>query len=168
MSDEPPTALPIRDLAAEIVAAFVRHNQVAADQMPALISSVYQALADLGKPTVAAETSPTPAVPIRQSARRDYIVCLDCGWRGQMLRRHVTTAHGLTVADYRARWKLPVDYPMTATGYSERRSTMAKQFGLGGGRTSGETATAPEPAAESPAGSTRRGRAPKADRSTET
>jgi hypothetical protein len=45
---------------------------------------------------------------------RDYVVCLDCGWRGQMLRRHVTTAHGLTVEEYRARWNLLADHAMTA------------------------------------------------------
>jgi len=61
-----------------------------------------------------------------------------------MLRRHVTTSHGLTVPEYRGRWKLPADRPMTATGYSERRSTMAKQLGLGRGRATGEIGTVPE------------------------
>ena len=41
----------------------------------------------------------------------------------------------LTVDEYRAKWNLQSDHPMTAPGYSERRSTMAKQLGLGrGGR----------------------------------
>src|SRR5690242_4679501 len=113
MPDEPATTPAIREFAAEIVAAFVRRNQIAADQMPALISSVYQALAALGNPSTNAEAPRSPAVPIRQSARRDYVVCLDCGWKGQMLRRHLATAHGLTVPDYRARWNLPTDHSMT-------------------------------------------------------
>jgi predicted transcriptional regulator len=62
---------------------------------------------------------------------RDHVICLDCGWRGQMLRRHLTTAHDLTVEQYRARWKLTRDHPLTAPGYSERRSGLAKQAGLG-------------------------------------
>src|SRR5258708_1240546 len=79
-------------------------------------------------------TERTPAVPIRRSVHRDYVVCLECGWRGQMLRRHLTTGHELTVDQYRARWNLPREHPMTAPGYSERRSGLAKQIGLGRGR----------------------------------
>lgn len=158
MTDQPTTAPPVRELAAEIVAAFVRRNEIAADQMPALISSVYQALAGLGRPGADAEASRTPAVPIRQSVRRDHVVCLECGWRGQMLRRHIATAHGLTVPEYRGRWNLPTDHAMTATGYSERRSKMAKEFGLGRGRASGEPANGPERAAEAAVPQKRRGR----------
>ena len=73
----------------------------------------------------------TPAVPIRRSVQPDHVVCLECGFRGQILRRHLRVAHGLEPAAYRARWKLPVDHPITAPVYSERRSTMAKDIGLG-------------------------------------
>jgi predicted transcriptional regulator len=159
MPDEPSAVSANREFAVQIVAAYVRRNQIAADQMTALISTVHQALADLGKPTTEAEAPRTPAVPIRQSVRRDYVVCLDCGRRGQMLRRHLAKAHGLTVQEYRDRWKLPTDHAITAPGYSERRSTMAKQIGLGRGRASGETATAGEPPAEAQARPRRRGRA---------
>jgi len=52
-----------------------------------------------------------------------------------VLRRHLATSHRLTPDEYRARWNLPHDHAMTAPAYSERRSTMAKQLGLGrGGR----------------------------------
>ena len=160
MPDEPPAALANRELAAEIVAAYIRRNQVAIDQLPGLIQTVHQTFAGLGKPAPEAERPRTPAVPVRRSVRRDYVVCLECGWRGQMLRRHVTTAHGLTVAEYRARWNLPADHAMTAPAYSERRSTMAKQLGLGRGRASGEIATVPEAAAGTapPSSPKRRGR----------
>ena len=123
MSNDPPAATPDRELAVQIVAAYVRRNQIAADQMPALILAVHQALAGLGKPIAEAEAPRAPAVPIRRSVQREFVVCLECGWRGQMLRRHLATSHGLTVGDYRTRWKLPADHAMTATGYSERRST---------------------------------------------
>jgi predicted transcriptional regulator len=48
-----------------------------------------------------------------------------------MLRRHLRIAHGLDVVAYRTRWRLPMDYPLTAPSYSARRSTLAKEFGLG-------------------------------------
>ena len=50
MADDQPTASANRELAARIVAAYVRRNQVGFDQIPALISTVHQALVGLGKP----------------------------------------------------------------------------------------------------------------------
>src|SRR5215813_454606 len=109
-------------------------------------SSDHRALSGLRKPAAETETERTPAVPIRRSVHRDNVTCLECGWRGQMLRRHLTTGHGLSVDQYRARWKLPRDHPLTAPSYSERRSGLAKQLGLGHGRRSREQpeALAPE------------------------
>ena len=134
MPDETPSASINRELAAKITAAYVRRNQIASDQLATLISIVHQALASLGKPPPEASVERTPAVPIRRSVHRDYVVCLECGWRGQMLRRHLSTGHGLKVERYRARWNLPREHPLTAPSYSERRSGMAKQLGLGRGR----------------------------------
>jgi hypothetical protein len=68
---------------------------------------------------------------VRQSVRRDYVVCLDCGYRGKMLQRHIVTQHGLSRDEYIKRWGLRRDHPLTAPGYSEQRSTLAKELGLG-------------------------------------
>ncbi len=145
MSDHPPTPSANRELAATIVAAYVRRNQIGADQLPNLISTIHQALAGLGKPERETAGPRTPAVPIRQSVRRDYVVCLECGWRGQTLRRHITAAHGLTAEQYRTRWNLPWEHPMVAPSYSERRSGLAKQLGFGrGGRKSTASDTTSE------------------------
>jgi predicted transcriptional regulator len=122
------------ELTTNIVAAFVRRNQIGADQLAVIISTVHQALVGLGKPASEANEERTPAVPIRRSVHRDYVVCLECGWRGQMLRRHLATGHGLSVDQYRARWNLSREHPITAPNYSERRSGLAKQLGLGRGR----------------------------------
>jgi predicted transcriptional regulator len=136
MPDETPSASINRELTTEIVAAYVRRNQVASDQLGTLISTVHQALAGLAKQPPETGGERTPAVPIRRSVHRDYVVCLECGWRGLMVRRHLTTGHGLTVEQYRARWNLPREHPMVAPGYSERRSSLAKEIGLGRGRRS--------------------------------
>ena len=50
MSDELPTASANRELTAKIVAAYVRGNQIGADQVASLISTVQEALAGLGRP----------------------------------------------------------------------------------------------------------------------
>ena len=108
MPDEAPSPTLDTELTTNIVAAYVRGNQIGTDQLPVLISTVHLALVGLGKPAAETEVERTPAVTIRQSVHRDYVVCLDCGWRGQMLKRHLATAHGLTVEQYRVRWTLPV------------------------------------------------------------
>jgi predicted transcriptional regulator len=129
--DEWSSALAIRESTATIVAAYLERNQTGGDQIAALISSVYQALANLATPAVEPVTAQTPAVPIRQSVHRDYVICLDCGWRGLMLRKHITSVHSLTVEEYRARWNLPINHALVAPSYSKRRAVMAKQSGLG-------------------------------------
>ena len=58
------------------------------------------------------------------------MICLEDGKHFKSLKRHLT-AHGLTPEQYRAKWKLPSDYPMVAANYAASRSVMAKAIGLG-------------------------------------
>ena len=111
----------------EIVAAHVAKNAVVVDQIPALISNIHQTLVGLG----VEDPDLTPAVPIKRSVRKASIVCLECGKVGKMLKRHLSTAHGLSVIDYRERWGLPADYPMVSPNYAAQRSELAKKIGLG-------------------------------------
>jgi predicted transcriptional regulator len=160
MPDEPPSPTLDRGLTIDIVAAYVRRNQIASDQLATLISTVHQALVSLGKPATETAVKRTPAVPIRRSVHRDYVICLECGWRGLMLRGHLT-GHGLSIDQYRARWNLSREHPITAPGYSEQRSNLAKQIGLGRGRRAPREEAAPEetPAPRPQRGSRGRGRA---------
>lgn len=146
---ERPPGVDLRRVA-EIVSSYVRHHMVEPDQLVRLIIDVHRALASLGQ-AIPVQEPPRPSVPIRRSVQRDYVVCLDCGFRGKILRHHLQVQHGLGVADYRARWNLPPDYPMTAPAYSERRSVMATQRGFGRRRR----------AIEPPAAPRRRGRPPR-------
>jgi predicted transcriptional regulator len=130
-----------RQRATQIVTAYLRHHQVPADQVSSLIATVHQALGQLGKPQ---EPELTPAVPIRRSVQREYVVCLECGWQGKMLRRHLASAHQLTPAAYRERWSLSRDHTLTAPAYSDQRSGLAKQLGLGRRRRA-DTEAQPEP-----------------------
>src|SRR5205814_8549855 len=113
-----------------IVAAYVRHNSIATDQISGLINAVHSTLNGLGNEVVE-EPPRVPAVSVRRSVRPDPIICIECGYKGQMLKKHLQSRHGLSVPEYRSRWKLASDYPMTAPNYSERRSQLAKSTGLG-------------------------------------
>ncbi len=77
-------------------------------------------------------------------------MCLEDGKKLRMLKRHLQSAYGMTPADYRARWNLPQDYPMVAPSYAEKRSTLAKQLGLGR-RSGGEEAAGATAGAEAAA-----------------
>jgi predicted transcriptional regulator len=118
-----------QSLVAKVVSSYVRKNQLSPADMPALINTVYQSLLTLGKPPE--PEPPIPAVPIRRSVTRDYVVCLECGWRGHVLRRHIGARHGLSAQEYRTRWGLRFDHALVAPAYSERRTGIAKELGLG-------------------------------------
>ena len=116
---------------AHIVSSYVGHHQIGPDQLGGLIVEVHRALAGVRQAAPPAPVPHQPAVPIRQSVRLEYVVCLECGFRSRMLRRHLRVQHGLGVDEYRVRWNLRSDHPVTAPAYSQRRSVLAKELGLG-------------------------------------
>ena len=115
---------------AMIVSSYVRHHTLRPEQLSDLITTVHHALSHLGQP-IQTEEVLIPAVSVRRSVHHDYVVCLDCGYRGKMLRRHISTQHALNSDEYLKRWGLRSDHPLIAPAYSERRSTLAKALGLG-------------------------------------
>jgi predicted transcriptional regulator len=128
-SEDPTKNVDLRPVA-KIIASYVGNHTLAPDQLSDLIISVQQALRELGRP--APNPVPrTPAVPVRRSVQRDHVICLECGFKGKTLRRHLGTRHGLQTGDYLRRWELSTDHPLTAPAYSEQRSVMAKELGLG-------------------------------------
>ncbi len=115
-----------------IVSAFVAHNSLPSAELPDLIQSVHAALVKIVSEAVT-PNAPEPAaaaVSVRKSITPDYLVCLDDGLKFKSLRRHLA-ALGMTPDEYRAKWKLPADYPMVAPNYAAQRSALAKRFGFG-------------------------------------
>ena len=115
------------DLTSQLVSAYVAHNPVPVNDVQTLVRAVHHAFVTLAE----GEAEHHPVVPIRASITPDYIVCLEDGKRLKMLKRYLRTQFGMTPEAYRAKWKLPSDYPMTAPNYAARRSHLAKSFGLG-------------------------------------
>ena len=120
-------------LTAQIVSAHVRSNAVPAEALPDLILKVREALAQAGTPQAPepAVQQQQPAVPIKRSVQPDYLVCLEDGAKVTMLKRYLRRRFELEPDEYRAKWGLPADYPMVAPNYAARRSTLAKELGLG-------------------------------------
>lgn len=72
-----------------------------------------------------------PAVPISESVKDDHIICLEDGKKLRMLKRYLKTQFNMSPDEYRAKWRLPPDYPMTCPDLTEARSGYAKERGLG-------------------------------------
>lgn len=120
------------DLTADVISAYVSNNPVPVSELPALIAQVHQSLSALSGGAVApVGEAQKPAVNPKRSVHDDYIVCLEDGKKFKSLKRHLMTHYGLSPEDYRAKWKLPADYPMVAPAYAAARSSLAKKMGLG-------------------------------------
>lgn len=131
MSDEEISREVMLELTSDVVASYVSNNEVAPEEISALIDQVYKALQNAGEETMSMADRPQPAVPIKRSITPDYLICLEDGKQLKMLKRHLKTAYDMTPDQYRERWGLPADYPMVAPSYAEKRSRLAKDIGLG-------------------------------------
>ncbi|MEN3168534.1 MucR family transcriptional regulator [Gluconobacter sp. OJB] len=126
-----------RHLTADIVESYVSAHEVPVEQIPELIRTVHTALASAGQAPEPEPVELVPAVNPKRSVFEDYIVCLEDGKKLKLLKRHLMSAYNLTPDEYRAKWGLPSDYPMTAPAYSRHRTDLAHKIGLGatkGGR----------------------------------
>lgn len=154
-------------LTADIVSAYVSNNHVQSIELPKLLSDVHEAIIGVsGANGVAVDAGPPKATApeIRRSVSPDYLISFEDGKQYKTLRRHLTL-RGLSPEQYRAKWGLPPDYPMTSQSYSEQRSELARALGLGQQRRKNvakaaepEAAASEEPAAseaEAPAKKTR-------------
>jgi predicted transcriptional regulator len=122
----------LASLTADIVSAYVAHNTLSREQLPAMIGSVWKAL----NRAVVHEKEPPkeelePAVPIKKSVTAAYIFCLEDGRKFKSIKRHIQSFHGMSADQYREKWGLPRDYPMVAPAYAATRSQLAKTMGLG-------------------------------------
>ncbi len=119
----------------DIVASFLTHNSVPAENVPEMIKSVHATMKEISGDAPKPEVKAKPAVPTSKSVTDDYIICLEDGKRLKMLKRYLRSQFDMSPEDYRRKWGLPADYPMVAPNYSKRRSEFAKEIGLGrGGR----------------------------------
>jgi predicted transcriptional regulator len=140
MYSKPQNSTPenITELTANIVTAYVGRHDVSMQDLPSLIASVQAALGQGPRPTNlvlatggASAANQKPAVPVDRSIEKDFLICLEDGRRFRSLKRHLKTHYDLTPDEYRIKWALPPEYPMVAPSYAAKRSSIAKDIGLG-------------------------------------
>jgi predicted transcriptional regulator len=165
----------ITQLTTDIVAAYVSNNSIPESNLPDIIRSVHKTMQEVENPQPAAPAEePTTKISsseIKKSITHDGLISFVDGKRYKTLKRHLTM-HSLTPEQYRTKFGLPRDYPMTAKSYSEQRASLARALGLGrrnrmaqGEAESATSAQATQPTAapETPAAKPARGGRRKAE-----
>ena len=116
-------------LTSDIVVNHASNNVVPSTDLSGLIETVFNTLSGLGAPPAKPEQK--PAVPIKKSVTKKFIICLECGKEQKMIKRHLHSAHDTNPVEYRAKWGLAHDYPMVAPVYAALRSKIAKDINFG-------------------------------------
>jgi len=132
------------ELTADIVSAYVSNNSVPSADLSMLLNSVYAALTKTAQgQSPEPKTQLVPSVSVKKSLTPDFIICLEDGKKFKSLKRHLRTTYDLSPKQYRAKWRLPSDYPMVAPNYAKSRSELAKTMGLGQHRKKAKAADTP-------------------------
>lgn len=152
----------LRELVAEVAAAYFSNSHVSQGDLGAVISQIATSLSAVGETlapeepaVVGSEQQKLTPAQIRKSIRNEALISFEDGKGYKTLRRHLAT-RGLTPEQYREKWGLPADYPMTSPSYSAARSQMAKNLGLG--QNIAARAASAEPVVSAPAPKRGRGR----------
>jgi predicted transcriptional regulator len=128
----------LRDLVAAVAASYFENSHVNSSEIGNVIAQIASSLAAVGSEAsspaepaveVAANAAATRA-QIRRSITPEALISFEDGKSYKTMKRHLS-GKGLTPEQYRAKWGLPADYPMVAPSYSEARSQMARDLGLG-------------------------------------
>jgi predicted transcriptional regulator len=132
-------------LTAQIVISHASMSELTPKELVDEIKDVYLVLSSLEVGEVAvepaaevpekakeAEVVKTPSVPLDEIVKDKYVVCLECGKKMRTLKAHLRKTHKLAPAEYFRRYGLdPKKFPLVCQEYSQQRSKLAKEKGLG-------------------------------------
>jgi predicted transcriptional regulator len=128
-------------LTTEIVVSHASMSELTSEQLVNEIKAVYNALTSLEgggilEEPIEAKTEvglvKKPSILLKDIVKAKYVVCLECEKKLKTLKTHLRKVHGLTAKEYYQRFGLdPEKFPLVCKEYSEQRSQMAKERGLG-------------------------------------
>lgn len=133
------------DTIAQIAIAYVSNNTLRVDEVGTLLQTIRKGLIptdDVAEEVIEQTFNPLPTwkgtaprqltpQEIKRSITGDLIYCFEDGKGYKMLKRPLREKYGLSPEEYRRKWGLPKDYPMTAPDYTAERSKLAVATGLG-------------------------------------
>jgi MucR family transcriptional regulator, transcriptional regulator of exopolysaccharide biosynthesis len=129
-------------LTTEIIISHVSMTELSPEQLVDEIKAVYNVLTSLDGGVILEEAAPGESeaagmvkqspIPLKDIVKAKYVVCLECGKKLKTLKTHLRKTHGLMPKEYFQRFGLdPKKFPLVCKDYSEARSKMAKDRGLG-------------------------------------
>jgi len=126
-------------ITAQIVISHASMSELTPQEIVEEIKAVYQVITSLEEGvaipetvTEEAEGVKKPPIPLKEIVKDKYVVCLECGKKMRSLKAHLRKAHNLKPKEYYERYDLdPKKFPLVCKEYSEQRSKMAKEKGLG-------------------------------------
>lgn len=119
----------VRNITVQIVSSYVGSQPTETGQVPQIIQEVARTIAHLNAPEPPVDEK--PRVPVKGSVKPESITCLECGEQMTTLRKHLSMMHATTPEEYRKKWGLTPEYPMSAPAYSKLRSQLAIDRRLG-------------------------------------
>jgi predicted transcriptional regulator len=128
-----PENVDLRNIVAEIAAAYFRKNRVGPSQIQTVLDQIATSLSAVGAATVELPLAPPAQVNlsrarIRKSIMPDALISFEDNKPYKTLWRHLA-ARGLSPEEYRLKWGLPNDYPMAARSYRQRSASLAEAPG---------------------------------------
>jgi predicted transcriptional regulator len=135
-------ATEILKLTTEIVVSHASMTELTTEQLVDEIKAVYNVLSSLDGGPILEESVgekakepggvQKPSIPLKEIVKAKYVVCLECGKKLKTLKTHLNKAHNLKPKEYFQRFGLdPKKFPLVCKEYSEARSKLAKERGLG-------------------------------------
>lgn len=108
-------------LTAQIVTAFLKQGGIHAGKVSELINITHASLLNV------TQEASLRALHASSDAGPDMLICLEDGKRMKMLKRYLKRVYNLSPDEYRAKWGLPKDAPMTAPSSRKLRQDLAKK-----------------------------------------
>lgn len=121
---------------AGVLSAYLGSNPVAVDDIPKVADTIKRALGLPVEEVSVGEVAEVDAVvkktprEIKASIKADGLLCFEDGKTYKTMKRALAK-YDLTPEQYRAKWGLPADYPMTAPSYAAQRRDIAIAKGFG-------------------------------------
>ena len=109
-----------------MTASYLRSHPVDREDVVTVVSAIGEVINHL---LVNSVQSPPP-VPVEKSVQYDYLVCLEDGRRLRSMRYYLKLHYNMTPDQYRRKWDLPDNYPMTAPAFHDSCARAAQANGI--------------------------------------
>jgi len=115
--------------AVAIVQAQASVREMSEDEMTSMVASLAKSIESASKDASAEdsqeEKGQEPAVDPKKSVREKSVVCIECGKQFKVLTKKHLAKHGLTPAEYKAKWGLKKNQALISKYLArERRKKM--------------------------------------------